>query len=137
MLLQSTIVSMAHLGTRAFDSIGGEVVSTTAYVLENSVRAKKRGNFLRLVDGRSEAEKEAALIEAVTNPDCGWLYQSSSRDFQIIPSGSIVYWASSQQLDIFSENQTLSDVANVVEGSTTGDVNRFLKMWHEVSIGDR
>jgi len=29
LLEQDTIISMAHFGTRAFDSIGGEVVSTT------------------------------------------------------------------------------------------------------------
>ena len=35
LLAHSTVISMAHLGARAFDSIGGEVVSTTAFVIEN------------------------------------------------------------------------------------------------------
>ena len=35
-LEKQTITTMAHLGTRAFGSIGGEVVSTTAFVLQNS-----------------------------------------------------------------------------------------------------
>jgi len=56
-LSQSTILSMAHLGTRAFDSIGGEVVSTTAFVLENHCNPQYKGAYLRLVDGKSEAEK--------------------------------------------------------------------------------
>lgn len=62
---QHTIVSMAHLGARAFDSIGGEVVSTTAFVLENRHRPEYRGAYVRLVDGSSEAEKAAMLKEAV------------------------------------------------------------------------
>ncbi|MBC8229663.1 BREX-1 system adenine-specific DNA-methyltransferase PglX [bacterium] len=37
-LNEDTILSMAHLGPRAFDSIGGEVVSTTAFVIENAKR---------------------------------------------------------------------------------------------------
>ncbi|WP_285318551.1 BREX-1 system adenine-specific DNA-methyltransferase PglX [Stenotrophomonas maltophilia group sp. Smal35] len=64
-LNQYTILSMAHLGARAFDSIGGEVVSTTAFVLENSHKPDYRGAYLRLVDGNSEAEKMEMLVKAI------------------------------------------------------------------------
>lgn len=64
-LNQNTILSMAHLGTRAFDSIGGEVVSTTAFVLENAHKPDYRGAYLRLVDGNSEAEKMEMLVKAI------------------------------------------------------------------------
>lgn len=60
-----TILSMAHLGARAFDSIGGEIVSTTAFVLENQHKPKYKGSYLRLVDGSSEAEKSTMLKEAI------------------------------------------------------------------------
>ena len=64
-LNQHTILSMAHLGARAFDSIGGEVVSTTAFVLENTHKPNYRGAFLRLVDGNSEAEKMTMMAHAI------------------------------------------------------------------------
>lgn len=64
-LNQHTILSMAHLGARAFDSIGGEVVSTTAFVLENAHKPAYRGAYLRLVDGNSEAEKMEMLAKAI------------------------------------------------------------------------
>lgn len=64
-LNQNTILSMAHLGARAFDSIGGEVVSTTAFVLENQHKPEYKGSYLRLVGGNSEAEKAAMLKEAI------------------------------------------------------------------------
>ena len=64
-LNQHTILSMAHLGARGFDSIGGEVVSTTAFVLENSYKPDYRGAYLRLVDGNSESEKMAMMAKAV------------------------------------------------------------------------
>ncbi|WP_066458445.1 BREX-1 system adenine-specific DNA-methyltransferase PglX [Castellaniella caeni] len=62
---QHTILSMAHLGARAFDSIGGEVVSTTAFVLENTHKPDYRGAYLRLVDGNSEAEKMEVMARAI------------------------------------------------------------------------
>lgn len=64
-LNQHTILSMAHLGARAFDSIGGEVVSTTAFVLENAHKPEYRGAYLRLVDGNSEAEKMELMTKAI------------------------------------------------------------------------
>lgn len=60
-----TILSMAHLGARAFDSIGGEVVQTTAFVLGNSHNPDYKGAYIRLVDGSSEAEKARMLREAI------------------------------------------------------------------------
>ncbi len=65
LLDNSTILSMAHLGARAFDSIGGEVVSTTAFVLDSIFIPDYRGAFVRLVDGTSEAEKDKMLKEAI------------------------------------------------------------------------
>ena len=62
---QHTILSMAHLGARAFDSIGGEVVSTTAFVLENQHKPEYKGAYLRLVNGNSEAEKASMLKAAI------------------------------------------------------------------------
>ena len=64
-LNQHTILSMAHLGARAFDSIGGEVVSTTAFVLENAHKPDYRGAYMRLVNGNSEAEKMEMMAKAI------------------------------------------------------------------------
>ena len=64
-LNEKTILSMAHLGARAFDTIGGEVVSTTAFSLANTHVPNYRGGFARLVDGQSEAEKSKMMLEAL------------------------------------------------------------------------
>lgn len=64
-LNKHTILSMAHLGARAFDSIGGQVVSTTAFVLENAHKPDCRGAYMRLVDGNSEAEKMEIMATAI------------------------------------------------------------------------
>ena len=56
---------MAHLGARAFDSISGEVVSTTAFVIKNAAYLNYAGAYIRLVDGKSEAEKSRMLLEAI------------------------------------------------------------------------
>ena len=65
LLDENTILSMAHLGARGFDSIGGEVVQTTAFTMTNTLIPDYKGAFIRLVDGNNEAEKAAMFREAV------------------------------------------------------------------------
>ena len=65
LLDEDTVLSMAHLGPRAFDTIGGEVVQTTAFTLTNTHIPDYKGAFLRLVDGNSEAEKSTMFKEAI------------------------------------------------------------------------
>lgn len=107
LLSDAMILSMAHLGERAFDSIGGAVVSTTAFVIENAHSLDHEGTFIRLVDGSSEAEKEAQLKEAIQNPNCGWFHRASAEDFEKIPGSPIAYWLSERYFKIFEEAETL------------------------------
>jgi hypothetical protein len=70
-LRQQTIISMAHLGARAFGSIGGEVVSTTAFVLNNALIPKYKGAFIRLTEFTSEEEKQQRFREVAVNTKKG------------------------------------------------------------------
>jgi hypothetical protein len=123
---------MAHIGTRGFDSIGGEVVSTTAFVLEKFKQHEFKGGFARLVDGKSEAEKEKSLLEAVQNPDCGWFYRACSEDFKKIPGCPVAYWASENVKKIFVSQKLLSEYFELCQGLSTSDNNRFIRFWYEV-----
>lgn len=127
------IVSMAHLGARAFDAISGEVVSTTATVFDNS-KSQGEGTYFRLVDGSSEAEKAAALHEAIQNPDCGWLYHADTESFKSIPGWPIAYWASEGMVATF-DGLLLGEDCETRKGLATSDNNRFLRLWFEVSRG--
>ncbi|NCB71837.1 MAG: BREX-1 system adenine-specific DNA-methyltransferase PglX, partial [Clostridia bacterium] len=133
LIKESTITSMAHLGARAFDSIGGEVVSTTAFVIENQHMQGKKGSFVRLVDGGSESEKLNSLKEAIKNPDCGWFYRVSADDFQKIPGSPIAYWVSEKIINAFINGTPIGLIAAPRKGNTTTDNNRFLRFWVEVS----
>lgn len=125
-----TIVSMAHLGPRAFDAIGGEVVNVTADVIYNQ-HSDAEGTYVRLVDINGSEVKRLKLLEAIQNPDCGWLYRRDAATFKQIPGTPIAYWASDRFINLFSDLITRYSVAN--EGIKTGDNDRFLKYWFEVS----
>ncbi|MBV7547563.1 BREX-1 system adenine-specific DNA-methyltransferase PglX [Pseudomonas sp. PDM26] len=133
-LSQVTLASMAHLGARAFDSIGGEIVSTTAFVLNKSNNPEQKGEYLRLVGGNSETEKDVAIREAVKNRDCGWLYRCSSVEFRKIPGSPIAYWLSTSMRESFGAHSSLAEVARPKEGLNTTDNDRFLRRWWECSL---
>lgn len=53
-----TIIDMAHLGARAFDEIGGEVVQATSFINRNNFIENYNSTFHRLTEFNSESKKE-------------------------------------------------------------------------------
>lgn len=134
MLSAMSIESMAHLGTSAFDSIDGEVVQTTAFATTNvACDADRVGVYLRLVDGRDETEKAQLLREAATNNAHALRFETSVATLAVIPGRPIAYWASRQMLKAFSVGTPLGETAVAKVGLQTGDNERFLRQWFEVS----
>ncbi len=132
-LKQNTIHSMAHLGARGFDSIGGEVVSTTAFILGNTPLPELKGNYFRLIDGHSEKEKYTAIQEAIQNPDCGWFFNASAADFKKIPGSPVAYWVGESVKNVFSNLPSLSFSGHACSGLQTGNNELYLRQWYEVN----
>ena len=133
LLSYETLTNLAHLGARGFDSIGGEVVSTVAFVLNKTHMKNFCGTYQRLVDGGSELEKRDAFIEGIANPGCGWFFRASASDFEKIPGSPIAYWASDAMLRCYSDGVPLKERAPAKLGMRTGDNHKWLRLWHEVS----
>lgn len=127
-----TIVSMAHLGPRAFDAIGGEVVNVTADVIYNGHAGEGvQGAYVRLVDIVGSEPKRLKMLEAIQNPDCGWFYRRNADTFKQIPGSPIAYWASDGLLDSFVHAKTLATAGRASKGIITGDNDYSLRLWWE------
>ncbi|KPA16641.1 eco57I restriction-modification methylase family protein, partial [Candidatus Magnetomorum sp. HK-1] len=133
-----TVLSMAHLGARAFDSIGGEVVSTTSFTLLHSHYPEYKGSYIRLVDGNSEAEKKNELIQCISQSKTinqkSNLHLISAEDFKKIPGNPIAYWLGSAFRDTFKNSAALGSISTSAVGQNTGDNDRFLRHWFEVEF---
>lgn len=133
LIAEHSIVSMAHIGARGFDSIGGEVVSTTATVFAAG-QPGVDGVYLRLVDSVGEAAKQAAAREAIANSDCGYFYRRNAKTFTQIPGTPIAYWASDGLVAAFEKGIGVSNVSDYTGSQNkTGDNDRFLRFCWEVS----
>ncbi|WP_294066142.1 BREX-1 system adenine-specific DNA-methyltransferase PglX [uncultured Fusobacterium sp.] len=119
------IQSLNHLGTRAFEELGGEVVQTVSWVGKNKVPEKK-GTYIRLVDYNNAQWKEE---EFLNNKN---YYSANQKEFEKIPGSPIAYWVSNRVREIFEKNQKLGEIAQPRKGNSTSDNNRFLRLWFEV-----
>jgi type II restriction/modification system DNA methylase subunit YeeA len=132
-LQTNTIHNMVHLGPRAFEEIGGEVVQTTAFVLKNASINDYKGSYVRLIDFSNAEEKEIKALEAIQNPNCGYYYETEQDNFEKIPGMPIAYWVSEKIIKSFIADNLENHSQAIAKGIFTGDNDRFLKLWYEVS----
>ena len=126
-LQQRTIVNMVHLGARAFEEIGGEVVQTTSFVIQKNYRMNYRGTYCRLVEPNSQQGKEEMFFSENER------YIENQNDFSKIPGCPIAYWISKQLLNSYNCGEPVGTRYRTITGSSTGENATFLKLWYEVS----
>jgi len=122
------LVINAHCGPHAFDSIGGEIVSTAAFVITAGHKSGWRPMFVRLVAGRSEREKDNLLRSGRER-----FHELQQSDFSRITGSPLAYWLPHDFIVQMHKCTTLGQVGKPRSGLTTGDNDRFLRRWFEVS----
>ncbi len=124
-LLTHTTSNMAHLGARAFEEIGGEVVQTTAFVMTNRSIDGYKGTYCRLIEPTTQQGKEDMFLSGENR------FESSQSNFSKIPGSPVAYWVSRAILNLFI-NSIVKRWGTPRQGLASGDNNRFLRLWHEV-----
>ena len=118
------IVNMAHLGPRAFEEIGGEVVQTTSFVIRKSHVINFKGTYCRLIEPTTQQGKEKMFLDRENR------YDVKQEDFAIIPGNTVAYWASSKVLNLFNSKQ-IGECALLCQGLTTTDNEKYVRQWFE------
>ena len=93
---KTEIKTLNHLGARAFSEIGGEVVSTVAWVSQKK-NPKNDGTYIRLVDYNNADLKEEEFFNKAN------YFQAKQKDFEKIPGSPIAYWVSDKIREIFEK----------------------------------
>ena len=124
-LLAVDIVNMAHLGARAFEEIGGEVVQTTSFVVRKSHIADYKGEYCRLIEPTSQQGKEDMFLSGKNQ------YAANQADYKLIPGTPIAYWVSHAFISNFSNSKPIGETR---KGMVTADNPRFIRSWNEVDF---
>jgi hypothetical protein len=133
---KNTLVSMAHLGTRGFDSIGGEVVSTTAFVQRNVRPNQDIGTYVRLTEATSEKAKSNLFLLAKDRLVDGIRFEARTSDYEKIPGSPLAYWLSEKARKLFDEGDAFGDFLDARIGLATGRNDHYLRYHYEVSRGN-
>ena len=126
-ILQNEIINMAHLGARAFEEIGGEVVQVTAFVQCLSHMGGYKGTYCRLVEPITQQGKENVFLEKSK------LFYICQYKFGSIPRNRFGYWTSDKLLDNF-KLPSLSTYLDTRRGLQTGNSSRFIRNWYETNV---
>lgn len=136
-LTHYNIDNMLHLGPRTFDELSGEVVQNTAFVLSKHQPTEQGGVYYRLIEGKNCADKEQLFLSHIHgNEDGNRIFYPNveQKNFEKIPGCSIGYWLSNKVYDIFESSYCINTYGEPRQGLATGDNNRFLRLWYEISF---
>jgi len=129
LLERNRILSLVHLGPRAFDEISGEVVQVAAFVIKTAPNTSAEGVFVDLVKYSNSTEKQVALVEGRhrTAKTTDW--------FSVFPRKVLMgYRATDHTREAFVSGNPLQEYAEAFTGLQTGDNPLFIKYWFEPSV---
>jgi len=140
LLKKHSIVSMLHLGPRAFEELSGEVVQSTAFVLQNGGGASS-GTYHRLVDDSNIHKKESSFLAKNS------VFENIPQtNFAKIPGSPIAYWISGEFRKIFDAEKISSKrvLSNAIQPGATSEFVRYFwennllsTTWVQLSSGGR
>ena len=130
---KKSIITLVQMEYSAFEEA---TVPICSFVLKNG-KATGKALCFRLSEfkGGMEVQKQKVL-EAIDNKGCGYFYEAVQSDFNKIPGTTIAYWISKNMLRAYEAGKNIGEIAFPKTGMTTGDNNRFLRMWFEVNINN-
>lgn len=127
-LMEIDTVNMAHLGARAFEEIGGEVVQTTAFVMQNRHVHGFKGMYARLIEPTTQEGKEEMFLDGQNR------FSARQDNFEKIPGAPVAYWVSEAVFEAFTKGIVMGKLAEPRQGMSTCDVDYFTREWYEVEI---
>lgn len=129
-LMEIDTVNMAHLGARAFEEIGGEVVQTTAFVMQNRHVHGFKGMYARLIEPTTQDGKEEMFLDGENR------FSARQDNFEKIPGAPVAYWVSEAVTRAYSDGKTIDKLGASRSGMQTGNNDLFLKFWYEIDKRD-
>lgn len=120
-------VNMAHLGARAFEEIGGEVVQTASFVMRKSHIKGYKGTYCRLIEPTTQQGKEEMFLAGENR------YVAQQDNFSKIPGSPVAYWLGNTIYRFYANGRLLRAIITSQIGSTLGNNDLFLRLWYENS----
>ncbi len=125
-----TLHSLIHPEYHAIWSSAAVPICT--FVAQNKRVGHYLASFIKLTDFYGEEVQSEKTLEAISNPNCGWMHRAIPDDFKKVPGNPVAYWMSNKVRKAFEIGTPLGDISSPRKGNSTSDNDRFLRYWPEV-----
>ena len=127
-LIKTQFINLVHLGIKAFEEIGNDVVQTCAFVIKNKEINDYYSSFVRLVDCKNYKMKEIEFLSGNSR------FRSKCSDFEGIPGKPIAYWVSKNFVQNFKTNSYIENFGSFTGSQNiTGNNEKYLRLFWEVN----
>lgn len=122
------IDTMIHLGRGIFGSDFGSVTFT---IQNRPAKTIENGVYRRLFEEHVQVRTVDKIKELFFDKNYGY-FQNNQKYFIRIPGSPIGYWASENDIRVFTNDKLVNEYADPRQGLATGDNNYFLRFFWEV-----
>lgn len=130
----TNLCSLVHLAPHGFNNPAAQVAAFCFTVARPGSHGKSKADCIRLVEFDNQASQAPKTLEAINNHSCGWFYSFDTETIASIPDYQMAYWISEPMLKAFETGKSFGELGNPKAGITTGDNERFIRLWWEVSL---
>ena len=127
LLKNYNISSLIQLEYNAFEPA---CVPVATFTLQKTDKLSY-GCYIRLVDFKGHLNQSPRVLEALSNHNCGFYYETDKSSFSKITGSPITYWFSENESKAF-DNGTLESFCTARKGMYTGENALYVRIWHEV-----
>lgn len=126
-MLNCNLINMVHLGIKAFEEIGNDVVQTCSFIYQKNKKNNYLTKFVRLVEYKSYSEKAKEFFNTHNR------INSKCMRFGNIPGIPYAYYVSDNFIDNFENAKYIEDYGKLTGSQNiTGDNEKYLRLFWEV-----
>ena len=126
-MLNCNLINMVHLGIKAFEEIGNDVVQTCSFIYQKNKKNNYLTKFVRLVEYKSYSEKTKEFFNTHNR------INSKCMRFGNIPGIPYAYYVSDNFIDNFENAKYIEDYGKLTGSQNiTGDNEKYLRLFWEV-----
>lgn len=125
--------NLLHIGGNSFPSMNSQIARAVAFVVQPNKHINTTTSCFDLdsVANSHSVNKDKLFIAKKQNRD---FYTVNFDRFTNIPSKTFLYSLNSNLIDIFANGRTIGEIAKAKQGLATGDNDRFVRNWNEISM---
>ena len=129
-IFQYQINSCVHIGYNSFPELNSKIVQAVAFLICKHLNTDFPGRYFDLASAPQSADKQK-VFEACLSSNSS--YRAWNTQLLSVPGAPLAYWVGPKLREAFQSGNILEDIAPVRQGFQTGDNDRFIRLWQEVS----